>query len=625
MNNLAKFILSLSLLAFTFTSCLDEDFDQPPTDGVDPGLTVTTTIAELKAMHTMGETTPITEDLVIKGVVVADDFSGNLYNQFVLQDETAGIFVNIELRNSYFYYPTGREVYIKLQGMALQDYNNLIQIGQINPDNGQFDNIRDITDNILPGVKREVPAPKVMTVSEFNLDDVGRLITLENVIFTELGATYADPITQDSENRILEECDGMSTIVRSSGFAEFAGETVAEGGGNLTGILSIYNFNDLELSDYQIIIRDLNDVDMAGPRCGSGGNPCEGDDPLVVTALEEDFQSGTDGEAVGLTGWVNVAVKGFRSWQFKEFDGNVYVQATAYNDTAEEMETWLVTPFIDMDEAKTLTFESAQAFHNHDGLSVWVSKDFECDPVEATWLPIDATLAGSSDPNYDFVPSGDVDLSGLVGEKIVIGFKYVGSGPGGQTTSAIIDNIKIGEGGGVDPVDPCEGYVPVEVDEVNENFNSGGDNDPVEINGWFNVAATGTRTWQFKVFDGNVYCQATAYNDAAPEMDTWLVTPLINIDGPKTMTFESAKAFWTHNGMSVWVSTDFVCDIDAATWEPLSATLAGQNDADHAWIPSGDIDLSDYIGSKIAIAFRYEGNNSAGETASYRIDNLVIE
>ena len=89
------------------------------------------------------------------------------------------------------------------------------------------------------------------------------------------------------------------------------------------------------------------------------------------------------------------------------------------------------------------------------------------------------------------------------------------------------------------------------------------------------------------------------------------------------MTFESAKAFWTHDGLTVWISTDFDgTNVEDATWEPLTATLAMQNDADHEFIPSGDVALP--IATKGFVAFRYQGTASAN-TGTYRIDNVVVK
>ncbi|MBK7505979.1 MAG: hypothetical protein IPI52_13265 [Bacteroidetes bacterium] len=54
------------------SSCIKDKFDTPPINGEDPALTVTTTIAELKLLYE-GEPVQITDDLIIAGVVSADD------------------------------------------------------------------------------------------------------------------------------------------------------------------------------------------------------------------------------------------------------------------------------------------------------------------------------------------------------------------------------------------------------------------------------------------------------------------------------------------------------------------------------------------------------------------------
>lgn len=51
--------------------------------------------------------------------------------------------------------------------------------------------------------------------------------------------------------------------------------------------------------------------------------------------------------------------------------------------------------------------------------------------------------------------------------------------------------------------------------------------------------------------------------------------------------------------------------------------LAGQSDADHAWIPSGTVNLKSY-GKNLRIGFKYVGTQAAN-TTSYRIDNVKIE
>ena len=623
MKNLLKFTFPLFVLLLTFSACVEEDFDRPPTEGSDPGLTVTTTIKELKAMHTFGSTETITDDLIIKGVVIADDASGNWYKSFVLADETGGITLLVDIAESYVLFPRGREIYVKLKGLVMADYNNLIQLGGYIANDGSLGDIVEVTDHLIKSVSRGEPVANVKTITQLSLDDVGTLIKLENVNFLDTTGTYADAINQNSVNLDLANCNGNSILVRTSGFADFASQPVASGGGTFVGVLSIFR------SDFQLLIRDLNDLDMAGPRCnGGGGIDCNGGTVPTVSGVDEDFENGVNNAPVAINGWTNAVIKGSRSWQYKEFQGNIYVQATAFNDNSPEMETWLVTPLIQItDQTKILTFETAKAFYTHNGLTAWLSTDFECDPTMAVWSPLGGTLAGQNAADNAWIPSGDIDLSALIGQKVAIGFKYVGSGTGGQTGTFRVDNLKLGTGGGnTGGGDPCtNGNGPLMVDNLNVEFSNGSNNDPVQETGWVNIAAVGTRNWIYKEFSGNVYVQATAFNDTAPQTASWLVTPLINATASTKLSFETAKAFWTHDGLTVWTSTDYDCDPLTATWTPLNATLAGQNDADHDWVPSGNIDLSGFAGSTVAIGFKYEGNNTAGLTASYRVDNVKVQ
>ncbi len=628
MNKLIKFFLPALFLGVVFSACLKEDFDQPPTEGVDPGLTANATIAQLKGLHTIGQLETITEDWIVKGTVVADDASGNLYQAFVIQDETGGIMVKIETSDSYTLYPVGREVYIKCKGLVLYDYNNLIQLGGFITDDGQLGNIIKVSDYLVRGKKSDTPpVPKVRKISELTFDDVNTLVTVTDVqfILADTARTFADPVTRTTYNRNLEDCDGISLLVRTSGYADFAGVSLPDGGGTLTGILQIYR------DDLQFIVRNMNDVQMSGPRCSGpvGPDPCANGPVPIVPGVDENFESGVNNDPVNLAGWTNIALKGTRTWQFKYFntDQNTYAQATAFGDnTNPEMDTWLVSPRIELTASnKILTFETATAFNVHDGFSAWISTNFECDPTTATWQSLNATLAKPGSPSNTWVQSGDVDLTVFVGQKIAIGFHYVGSGPSSLTSTYRVDNVKLGMGGG-GPTDPCTGVTAPTVTFLNEDFTGGTANAVINEVGWTQSAVQGTRLWIYKNFSGNDYAQATAFMDTSPNMESWMVTPLVDIVGPMSLSFETAKTFFTHDGLTVWASTDFKCDPTEATWTQLTtATIAGQLNVDNEWIFSGDIDLAAFIGQKVAIGFKYVGSGTGGQTGTFRVDNVVVQ
>ncbi len=406
-----------------FSSCVDLQFDEPPPADVCT-LDATHTIADLKAMHTLGQTELIEEEIVIRGVVVADDRTGNWYRSIEIQDETAGIQLRFGITDLFNYFPIGREIWVRCKNLELSDYNGLIQLGTIE---GPV-----LNDFICRGDGGKEVQPQVVSIADLTTDMVSTLLQLDEVQFdlADAGQPFADPVNLQAVNRVLKDCNSQYTVlVRTSGYSDFAGQNTPTGSGTFVGILSVYG------DEFQFLVRDPAELMMDNDRCGPGSGP-------GLTSLQEDFQTGVNNEDIDFDGWLNLAVQGTRRWQAKEYNGNVYAQATAYNSSDAENESWLITPAIDLSSPRTLSFESAQAYWNHDGLSVWISTDFDgVDFASATWTELSCTLAGENDPYHEWVPSGDVDLSAFSG-KGYIGFRYVGN-PVDGTTSYRIDNVSI--------------------------------------------------------------------------------------------------------------------------------------------------------------------------------------
>ncbi|MFM7768717.1 MAG: DUF5689 domain-containing protein [Bacteroidota bacterium] len=278
MKSLFKKSIGLFLLAVTLfsTSCRKDDFDNPPAGGADPDLTVNQTIADLKAGYQFGQFKTITEDWIIAGVVTADDRSGNFYKTIIIQDATAAIAIRIDLSDYYTKYPIGRRVFVKLKGLVLGDYNDLIQLGGfIDNSNPAFPSVEPIplamiNDYLFPGQYNLTVDPEVVTINQLvtnTFDYQNKLIKLYSVEFdpADTSLTYADVANQASANRALNDCSGGTIDLRSSNYATFAGDTLPNGKGTLTGIFSVYgNFA-------QMYIRDTYDVQLDSTRCNGGG------------------------------------------------------------------------------------------------------------------------------------------------------------------------------------------------------------------------------------------------------------------------------------------------------------------------------------------------------------------
>ena len=127
-SSLALIALSMLLI----TSCVKKDFDAPPDNSTyDPGLAVNATIWQIKQMYDVNAgPVMIEQDLIISGIVVADDRSGSFYKQIIVQDSTSGITVLIGKSSGlYSDYPIGRKIYIKCKGLYVGAYGGFIQLG----------------------------------------------------------------------------------------------------------------------------------------------------------------------------------------------------------------------------------------------------------------------------------------------------------------------------------------------------------------------------------------------------------------------------------------------------------------------------------------------------------------
>lgn len=268
-------LFTLAITSMLFNSCKKE-FDAPPPPA-DPNLTVTHTIKQLKAMHAnSGTIDVINTDMVVAGVVVANDKSGNLYKEIYIQDGTSGISVQLDVAGLHNSYPIGRKVFIKCKGLALSDYNRLIQLG-IKATVNNAPSLQAIASNLIGqfltgGSLNNPVTPKVVTLNQLGTlmsdDMIGSLIQLNNYEFVpaDTGKTFSDTSAyKNAQNLTVRNCQANSSIIiRTSGYADFAGINAPNGNGTLTAVYTVFG------STRQLLVRDTSDVKFYNPRCGQG-------------------------------------------------------------------------------------------------------------------------------------------------------------------------------------------------------------------------------------------------------------------------------------------------------------------------------------------------------------------
>ena len=268
-------LFTLAITSMLFNSCKKE-FDAPPPPA-DPNLTVTHTIKQLKALHAnSGTIDVINTDMVVAGVVVANDKSGNLYKEIYIQDGTSGISVQLDVAGLHNSYPIGRKVFIKCKGLALSDYNRLTQLG-IKATVNNAPSLQAIASNLISqfvvgGSLNNPVTPKVVTVNQLGTlmsdDMIGSLIQLNNYEFVpaDTSKTFSDTSAyKNAQNLTVRNCQANSSIIiRTSGYADFAAINVPNGNGTLTAVYTVFG------STRQLLVRDTSDVKFYNPRCGQG-------------------------------------------------------------------------------------------------------------------------------------------------------------------------------------------------------------------------------------------------------------------------------------------------------------------------------------------------------------------
>jgi hypothetical protein len=626
----------LSLLAIIFClfsyACVDLDFDQPPAGGEDPNLPVNITIAELKSRHVLTQYEEITDDITFSALVISDDEEGNFFKQLVVADETGGIEMRIEMTDMHNLYPVGRKVYIKAKGLWLGDYNGLIQLGAgvgIGT-NGLPELIRipeSLVDQyIIPATFGNTVTPKTITLDQLTLADVSTLVRFTDVQFisADAGQTYADAVLQLSLNRQIEDCARRRVILRTSGFSGFAGELTPTGKGTLVGVLSIFR------DDYQLTVRDLEDVDMPGDRCSSSSMTIAATRQLYTGGVVT-LPSGTI-KGVVISDVNSQSVTG-RNLYLQDATGGIalrFVDNHSFplgSEISVDISGGLMSEFNGLLQIDALSLGGASLEGNPGDVT----------PREATVLQVlsnaqqwESTLVRIKDATFsgNTVYDGSVTVSDATGSMVLFTrtqstFATNALPTGIVTVTAILSEFTTpqlilrnpsdvsggGSGGGED---------------IDESFTSQPNNQDINLSGWANIAVKGSRIWRAQVFSGNHYAQATAFQDNAAEMESWLITPSIQLDEAKRISFESAYAFFTHNGLTVWISSNFNgTDVAGATWQQLNPVIAQSADTEHAFIPSGDIDLSGFTGP-VRIGFKYVGSGPGGQTTSFRIDNVKV-
>ena len=259
------------------------------------------------------------------------------------------------------------------------------------------------------------------------------------------GATLADLGIADINNdrAFYGEDDSLNAYVT---------ETVTFGPDAEDGATQTVQFDiaDDETEGEETAVFALQNATSTGGRAVSVGDPksltatieAEG----TVTFVSEDFSDDA------LSPFTQYSVASGNNWVVSDFDGNFYAEANGYG-AGEPSNDWLISPALDFASTadETLSFRNAKNFDDAGldrGLQVLISTDYdgEGNPENFNWTNISDRVAAFSEGDYEFVSSGEIDLSdeAFQSSNTYIAFQYRSSGTGGGTTEAWqVDDVVI--------------------------------------------------------------------------------------------------------------------------------------------------------------------------------------
>lgn len=411
------FPLSFAGLILLLNGCIQTNFDEPPLNIIPEGNVIT--IGDLKDIYNdsviLGpylSSYKFTDDYSLYAVVTIDDKSGNLYKAAYIEDATGAI--NMRLLSSGGVYE-GDSVRVYLKGLVISVYNGMFQLDSV-----------DVDKNVIKQATLRNPQPTEVNINQILAGGYqGRLIKLNNVQFleSEIGLPYADALNLTTMNRTIEDCDGNQLIVRTSGYAKFAGATTPEGKGSIIGVVDLYRVGSN--STWQLYIRRTSEVLMNGLRCGQ-----------FFALLNEDFSSVSDNQPIALDNWINLATTGTVVWLGSNNGIDTRAKITGTGDNV----SWLITPVVNLDDSDNeyLSFNTRALNVAGSELKVYISTNYDGgnNPASATWTELNANIASGS----DITQSGQIDISGYSGN-VRIAFKY--SALLGATGSFYLDNVVV--------------------------------------------------------------------------------------------------------------------------------------------------------------------------------------
>ncbi len=283
-----KYFRNILMLATCtlLASCMADSFDEPSTSAEDVyGNTSLTeknviSIADLKSTYSSvisnNGMKQITDEIQLKGTVTGNDIEGNIYNQVIIDDGTGAFIICIAQGGIYGYLPVGQQVLIDLKDLYIGAYGQQGEIGTPYTSSSGSTYVsrmsRFLWNNHYKLVGKADPSS--VKAEEFDISRIkdasymeshcGKLMTLKGVELQAADgkAVYAPDdgsvtLTANCANRNFKGISSSNLVLRTSTYADFAGNIMPQGKVDVTGIFTRFR------NTWQILMRSESDIQLA--------------------------------------------------------------------------------------------------------------------------------------------------------------------------------------------------------------------------------------------------------------------------------------------------------------------------------------------------------------------------
>ena len=363
----------------------------------------------------------------IRAVVVSSDEGGNFYKSMVIQDETGGVELELDMSGLYNFYPVGQKIVLVCNGLVIGDYHNLPQIGWIYNDDqvGRINSLfidQYIIKDGLPNPKN-LPPILTNTASEVSLRvdfsshrDINKLVRLENVTFEReaIGQPLAyNDFTTGWKITVPLKTGSQDVLVRTSNYAKFRSMIIEDVPYNLTGILTIYN------NTYQFMIRTKEDIERV---------------PVVKFDFTENPLNAD---------WSLHPSSGKTPWMHRPSAKSIFHPSNKFGDYHTAMDDWFISPVIEYSDLENgyLHFEHQLEVTNSikDAYQIYYTTSNATTFNLSDWKPL-GTLSSFPETS-DW--SNRFPLKIIGSNSFRIAFRYNAPNPEIETSDWFIQKVEI--------------------------------------------------------------------------------------------------------------------------------------------------------------------------------------